>query len=144
MGVGTLDALALGLWEAAEGERDLLAALDARRGELFAGLRRAGDPEMQPPFLASPGDLAGLVARLGAAPLMAGSGALRFRQELSGSGAEIPDGDDPVHRIAARHICALGAAGAGAGAGSAEPNYLRPPDAERWRERDTSPRSEDG
>ena len=50
--------------------------------------------------------------------------------------SEIPDDADPVHRVAARHVCALAAAGAGGEAGL-DPIYLRAPDAERWRERDT-------
>ena len=78
---------------------------------------------------------------VGKPPLAAGSGAVRFREELAGRGVEIPDDADPVHRIAARHICALAAAGAGVEAEPAAPNYLRPPDAERWRERDTIPDS---
>ncbi len=139
VGVGTLDALALGMREAAGGGRELLPTLDARRGQLFAGLYDADGSALREPFLADPGELGGFVSGLSRAPLAAGSGALRFRRELSGSGAEIPGGSDPVHRIAARHVCALGAANAADGA--LEPRYLRPPDAERWRERDTSPRS---
>jgi len=141
VGVGTLDALALGMREAADGQRDLLVALDARRGELFAALYGAAASPLRGPFLAGPAELAEFVSELPGSPLAAGSGALRFRRELSGSGAEIPGGSDSVHRIAARHVCALGAAGAAEGA--PEPRYLRPPDAKRWRERDTSPRSPD-
>ncbi len=141
VGVGTLDALALGMREAAGGQRDLLAALDARRGELFAAFYGADGSPLREPFLATPGELAEFVSGLSGSPLAAGSGALRFRRDLSGSGAEIPGESDPVHRIAARHVCALGAAGAGEGA--LEPRYLRPPDAKRWRERDTPPRSPD-
>lgn len=139
VGVGSLDALALGMAEAAGGERELLAALDARRGQLFAALYDSGGSPLREPFLADPGELAEFVSGLSGSPLAAGSGALRFRRELSGSGAEIPGESDPVHRIAARHACALGAAGAGDG--PLEPRYLRPPDAKRWRERDTPPRS---
>ena len=58
-----------------------------------------------------PADLAERVAELPQPPLAAGSGALRFRQELARRGVEIPDDADPVHRVAARHICALAAAG---------------------------------
>ena len=47
----------------------------------------------------------------------------------------MPDDDDPVHRVAARHVCAVAAEAAGAGEPLA-PIYLRVPDAERWRERD--------
>ena len=52
VGVGTLDALALGMREAAGGERELLAALDARRGQLFAGLY---DADRKAPAGALPG-----------------------------------------------------------------------------------------
>lgn len=141
-GIGTLEALALGLRESTGAQRSVLAVIDARRGELFAGLYGADGSELRKPFLAAPDELARIVSGFGEPPLTGGSGALRFRSELSGSGAEIPERADPVHRIAARHVCALGAAGAEAGAGALEPNYLRLPDAERWRERDTSPRSE--
>ena len=42
--------------------------------------------------------------------LAVGSGALRFREELAGGGVEIPEDSDPVHRVAARHVCALAVA----------------------------------
>ena len=51
----------------------------------------------------------------------------------------MPDDEDAVHRVAARNVCALAVAGDATGPGEAlVPIYLRPPDAERWRERDTS------
>jgi tRNA A37 threonylcarbamoyladenosine modification protein TsaB len=83
-----------------------------------------------------PEELAERLAQLSAPPAVGGSGAIRFRHELEGAGGiRIPDDADPVHLVAARHICALAAAGAGSD--SLEPIYLRPPDAERWRERDS-------
>jgi hypothetical protein len=60
---------------------------------------------------------------------------------LARNGVAIAADTDPVHRVAARHVCALAAA-EGAEAGPLEPIYLRPPDAERWRERDSVPRPE--
>jgi hypothetical protein len=71
-------------------------------------------------------------------PLAAGSGAVRFRGELEDRGAEVPVDEDPVHRVAARHLCAIAAEAAGGGEALA-PIYLRAPDAERWRERDNPP-----
>jgi tRNA threonylcarbamoyladenosine biosynthesis protein TsaB len=136
-GVGTLDALARGLGEAA-GERPRLAVLDARRGELFAACYSAAGERLWGPLVCPPEALA---ERLGAAPqatLAAGSGAVRFRQHLTIRGVEIPDDADPVHRIAARHACALAAAAPSEDdSASVAPIYLRPPDAERWRERDS-------
>ena len=97
-----------------------------------------GGERLWDPLVSAPGALAERVAELPQPPLAAGSGAVRFHRQLASQGVEIPDDADPVHRVAARHICALGAAGAnGVDAGPPTPIYMRPPDAERWRERDT-------
>lgn len=136
-GVGTLAALARGAASGA-GERPLLAALDARRGELFAALYDAGGEEIWEPFVVAPGELAERLAQLGDPPLAAGSGALRFRDELQECGAEVPGDSDPSHRIAAREICAIGGLITASDPEGVAPIYLRPPDAERWRERDST------
>ncbi|HUC00301.1 MAG TPA: tRNA (adenosine(37)-N6)-threonylcarbamoyltransferase complex dimerization subunit type 1 TsaB, partial [Solirubrobacterales bacterium] len=140
-GVGTLDALARGIAAklGAGGER--LPVLDGFRGEVFAALYAADGTRTWEPFACRPQELAARVAELPAPPLAAGPGAVRFRQELAQNGLQIADDDDPVHRVAARHICAIAAAD-GANGGSLEPIYLRPPDAERWRERDSFQRAE--
>jgi tRNA threonylcarbamoyladenosine biosynthesis protein TsaB len=141
-GVCTLDALgrALGEEPAAAG-RDRLAVLDARRGEVFAALYSPAAERLWDPLVAAPAGLAERLAELPAPPLAAGAGAVRFRNELAIAGADIPEDDDPVHRIAARHVCALAEAAPDPGGGCPEPIYLRAPDAERWRERDTSKRA---
>ena len=136
-GVCTLDAIGLGLHERDGEGVDSLAVIDARRGEVFAALYSASGERLWEPLVASPADLAERVAELSQPPRAAGSGALRFRQELARHGVEIPDDADPVHRVAARHVCALAAADQTGDAGSLVPIYLRPPDAVRWRERDT-------
>jgi tRNA threonylcarbamoyladenosine biosynthesis protein TsaB len=136
-GVCTLDALGRAMGELADSERERLAVLDARRGQVFAALYSASGERLWEPLVASPGELATRVSELPSPPLGAGSGAVRFRDELANKGVEVPDDADPVHRIAARHICALAAVGLGAGDEALDPIYLRPPDAERWRERDT-------
>jgi tRNA threonylcarbamoyladenosine biosynthesis protein TsaB len=136
-GVGTLDALSRGLVEAAGG-RLRLVVLDARRGEVAAALYGAGGEPFWGPELSSPEQLAERIATLPEAALCGGSGAVRFRQQLTSGAIEIPDDADPVHRVAARHICALAASGRGQDeSGSVAPIYLRPPDAKRWRERDS-------
>jgi hypothetical protein len=61
---------------------------------------------------------------------------------LARLGVQIADDADPVHRIAARHICALAATLGDEEAGPLAPIYLRAPDAERWRERDSFQRAE--
>jgi tRNA threonylcarbamoyladenosine biosynthesis protein TsaB len=140
-GVCTLDAIGLALAETgAEGER--LAVLDARRGEVFAALYSPQGERTWEPLVCPPDELAERVAALAAAPSAAGSGAVRFRHELARHGVWIADDADPVHRVAARHICALAAAQGDGKEVPLVPIYLRPPDAERWRERDSFPRAE--
>jgi tRNA threonylcarbamoyladenosine biosynthesis protein TsaB len=148
-GVCTLDALGRGMIEPASGappsrlarERNTasLAVFDARRGEVFAALYSESGERIWEPFVCRPEELEERVAALDSPPLAAGSGAVRFRQELARHGVQMADDADPVHRVAARHVCALAAA-SGDG-GPLAPIYLRPPDAERWRERDSFPRS---
>lgn len=136
-GVGTLDALGRGLGEVAEG-RGRLVVLDARRGEVAAALYTANGERFWPPLLSSPEELGERIAALPESVLCGGSGAVRFRQQLTSRKVEIPDDPDSVHRVAARHICALAIAMPDEDeSGSLAPNYLRPPDAERWRERDS-------
>jgi tRNA threonylcarbamoyladenosine biosynthesis protein TsaB len=131
-GVCTLDAIGRAL------DGGGVAVLDARRGEAFAALYGAGGERLWEPLVLAPGELAERVARLPEPTRAAGPGAVRFRDELASRGIEIPADADPIHRVAARHICALAADGDGA---PLEPIYLRPPDAQRWRERDTSQRA---
>lgn len=146
-GVCTLDALGRALTELStvpdpgkSGQRNsaALAVLDARRGEAFAALYGADGERLWEPLVLAPAELAERVAGLPAPPRAAGSGAIRFRDELASRGVEIPEDADPVHRVAARHLCALVADGADE---PLEPIYLRPPDAQRWRERHDSQRA---
>jgi tRNA threonylcarbamoyladenosine biosynthesis protein TsaB len=116
--------------------------LDGFRGEVFAALYSASGERVWEPLVCRPEELAAKVGSLPEPPLGAGSGAVRFRHELEQVGIRIADNADPVHRVAARHICALAAAtAAGAEPDRLAPIYLRPPDAERWRERDSFPRA---
>lgn len=151
-GTCTLDALALGMGgsdsavplpsRAPQRNSGSLVVQDARRGELFAALYDAAGDRVWDPFVARPEALLERVAALAEPPRAAGSGAVRFRDDLARYGVQIADDADPLHRVAARHICALAATGGAAEAGPLEPIYLRPPDAERWRERDSVPRAE--
>jgi tRNA threonylcarbamoyladenosine biosynthesis protein TsaB len=133
VGAGTLEGLARGALPQAG--RPVLAALDARRGELFSALFGPEGEQRWAPAVDAPDALADRISQLAEAPLAVGSGALRFRDELDKQGAEIPVDDDPSHRISAVEICAIGARANGRAA-VPEPLYLRRPDAERWRERD--------
>jgi tRNA threonylcarbamoyladenosine biosynthesis protein TsaB len=140
-GVCTLDAVGRAIGEAeAEGAR--LAVLDGWRGEAFAALYAPGGERIWEPGVYRPEELAERVSGLEEPPTAAGSGAVRFRQELTRVGVRVADDADPVHRVAARHICAVAARRREGEAVPLEPIYLRPPDAERWRERDSVPRAE--
>lgn len=133
-------ATARGIAESVDGGK-VAAVLDGYRGEVFAALYTAAGERLWEPFVSSPQELAERLAKLDSPPLVAGSGAVRFRGELARNGVRVADDADPVHHVAARHLCALAATAEGAGAGLA-PIYLRPPDAERWRERDSFQRAE--
>ncbi|MGN6665098.1 MAG: tRNA (adenosine(37)-N6)-threonylcarbamoyltransferase complex dimerization subunit type 1 TsaB [Solirubrobacterales bacterium] len=151
-GVCTLDALARGIQEAAavpsgdpvpKRSGSALAVLDGWRGEVFAALYDEEGKRIWDPAVYKPEELAERIPALAEPPSVAGSGAVRFRQELARGGVRIADDSDPVHRVAARHVCALAATMADEeDRDGLAPIYLRPPDAERWRERDAFQRAE--
>ncbi len=131
IGVSSLRALAAG----SPGTSPVLAVTDAKRSEVFAALYE-GEDEVWEASVGTPGDLADRVRAMAEPPLAVGDGAVRFRDELEASGAEVPADEDGAHRVRARHICLL-ATGNGAGPlAEIKPTYLRRPDAELWRERD--------
>jgi tRNA threonylcarbamoyladenosine biosynthesis protein TsaB len=130
--------------QATERNSCALAVLDGWRGEVFAALYDDGGARLWEPAVYAPEALSERLGELAATPLVAGSGAVRFRHELARDGVRIADDSDPVHRVAARHVCAIAAAQADGDGGpdGLAPIYLRPPDAERWRERDAFQRAE--
>src|SRR5690606_23628373 len=97
-GVCTLDALARGIAAASEGGEPALAVLDGFRGEVFAALYSPRGERLWEPFVCRPRELAARLGELSEPPLAAGSGAVRFRQELSRGAVRIADDADPVHR----------------------------------------------
>lgn len=129
VGISTLRLLASGA--RVEDARPVLAVVDARRGQAFAG---AWSPvhELVSRTVVGPDELAELAAGLDRAPLAVGDGALRFRSYLEAVGAEVPADGDERHRVSARHWCA-GRPPLGWATASLEdvaPDYLRLPDAE--------------
>lgn len=133
-GVLSTAALAAGMPPAAG--RPRLAVIDARRGEVFAAVIEPRADLAARPVVAPPGRLSE-VLQLGANGLAAGDGAVRFRGELESEGIEVAPDGDPVHRLSARHVCALGAIAEAGDPEGVRPEYLRRPDAERWLERDS-------
>jgi tRNA threonylcarbamoyladenosine biosynthesis protein TsaB len=132
---GSLAALARGISEGGS-EALVLPVIDARRGEAFAALFGGDGEELWAPFVTPPGELAARVEGLDETVLTAGDGALRFAAELEAAGATVAPPEDPIHRVAARHVCAVGEAATEATPDQIQPLYLRPPDAKKWLERD--------
>jgi tRNA threonylcarbamoyladenosine biosynthesis protein TsaB len=118
-GVSSLDALAAAARE--ETGADVLTAIDARRGEVFA----AAEGWLEPAALAP----AALAARVPPGSLAVGDGAVRYRQELEGAGAAVPPDDSPLHRVSAVWVCRLGTLGEPADRDTLLPDYRREPDA---------------
>jgi tRNA threonylcarbamoyladenosine biosynthesis protein TsaB len=115
----TLDALAAPTLSCSS---DVLAVLDARRGQVFArGFSEAGRTTgiycVKPEKLSAEGE-----------PVLVGDGAVRYREVLSKLGRIPPDGS-PLHRVtAAGHV--VSADLAPIGAEDLVPIYVREPDAE--------------
>jgi tRNA threonylcarbamoyladenosine biosynthesis protein TsaB len=107
-GVGTLEALLLG-------DGVDVACIDARRGEVFALGAGVELCAIQPERLA---------ALLAPGTVVAGDGAVRYRDALHG--AVVPDDRSPLHVPWARQHARLHD-----GWGPAEPLYVRAPDADR-------------
>ena len=122
--VGSLEALAL----AAGGEGAVAAVLDARRGEVFAGVWEGGRERSAPAALA-PEALARRLARMGETVRAVGDGAVRFRAELEATGVTVPADGASVHRISAAPLCRLGAVAQPAQRDRLLPDYRREPDA---------------
>jgi len=111
-GVSTLDALAAG-------SPGAVPVVDAGRREVFTLV--AGEP-----WCASPQAL-----ELEAGTVCVGDGAVRYREVLEASGAEVPPDGDERHLPRARFHAEL--ARTFGSAEAVEPLYLRLPDAERRR-----------
>jgi tRNA threonylcarbamoyladenosine biosynthesis protein TsaB len=123
--VPTLAALAAG---AGDPEGAIAAVLDARRGEVFAGVYAAGRVLLAPVAIA-PVALAQRLLALEVPVRAVGDGAVRFRPELEGAGIAVPADGASVHRIAAGPLCRLGREGEPATRDAVVPDYRREPDA---------------
>ena len=124
---------------AGAGAAPRLAVLDARRGEAFAALYAPSGERLWGRGSAPRPSSANGSRRCPSPRWRPDRGRYDFAMSLRDRGAEVAEARS-VHRVAARDVCALAAAGP-TGERLA-PIYLRPPDAERWHERDTSQRAE--
>ncbi len=142
IGVNSLDLVA---FPVRFSPRLIVAALDARRGELYfafyrqvpGGLQRLSDPE-----LGSPDDLASEIIARGEECLLVGDGPLRYPDVFSGL-SKVELASREVAYPSARSLVQLAHARAlreeWVNPWELEPIYLRPPDAEiNWQTRDSA------
>lgn len=149
VGISTLAVLA----EAALAGRDLrgergevLAAIDARRGEAFVAAYALGEMSSQatPPrgrprarVLAdaralAPEEFGNFLAQAPAGHdwLAVGDGAIRFRVQMEAIGVVVPADGSSLHRVDAGVLCELALAAAPRAIETVLPDYRRRPDAE--------------
>jgi len=135
VGVPSLDALA-GVH--AEAERPVCPVLDARMGEVFYSIHDPGAQGMSPRFGPAVGPVSELIARVNGPVLLAGDGAIRYREELSAGLPEArfapPLQDHARAAAVALEGLRLLEAGESGDAGAVRPVYLRKSQAERKRE----------
>lgn len=131
VGASSLEALALGIAEAAPPGAPVAPVLDVRRGELFCAAYRTGEDgslaELLPPAARAPGDLARLLAALGDEVWLGGDGVAAGGDALDAPGLRAPAPGAAAHRISAVALARRAAAGAVL---PARPVYARLPDAE--------------
>jgi tRNA threonylcarbamoyladenosine biosynthesis protein TsaB len=148
VGISSALALASATLQPAAGEAGagghahrMLAVIDARRGQVFAGaygVTGGGSlAELVPPRAIAPeliGEVAALAEEQGAdggAWVAAGDGALRYRAEIEMTGATVPEDSSSLHRIDAGAICRLGLRARPVSTfEQVLPDYRRRPDAE--------------
>lgn len=124
----------------------VLAAIDARRGEVFAAAY-SSEGELSPPRVLPPQELAGIPALtetgIPAAGrclpvsvgrlcdwLGVGDGAVRYRGYLEALAVAVPVDSSPLHRVDAGVLCELALSAAAGAPEAVLPDYRRRPDAE--------------
>jgi tRNA threonylcarbamoyladenosine biosynthesis protein TsaB len=121
--VSSLAALAEGIEAEAR-----LAVIDAKRGEIFAGLYRPEGAVWDP----SPMRPEQLVERVRASafdPLAAGDGSVRFREALESAGIRVAPDEASAHVVRGLHVCRLAQGVGDEPPETVLPDYLRAPDA---------------
>lgn len=134
VGVSTLHALAIGVCLPEGDDRDaVLAILDARRGEVYAGAwspRRPEQPALLTPRALGPDALRDALPALGSRPLAVGEGAVAFRDVLERAGVDVPSDGSELHRVTAASHCRLARHLPVTSPDALAPDYQRLPDAQ--------------
>jgi tRNA threonylcarbamoyladenosine biosynthesis protein TsaB len=146
--VSSLEALAAGIaagTDAAPGT-PVLPLIDAKRGQVFASLHRAGERLMSEwgPDALSPEELVDRISGMSQSPLAAGDWALESRPALEAAGAVVPAPESGLHAIDALHVCRLARETEPCVPERVHPVYVRQPDAEIARSARHEPRHDDG
>ncbi|CAA9496906.1 MAG: tRNA threonylcarbamoyladenosine biosynthesis protein TsaB [uncultured Solirubrobacteraceae bacterium] len=128
VGISSLRALAVGAQPDA-GPRPVLAAIDARRGEVFAAAWSPAGELLVAPAAYGPDALLQRLGELPDAPFGVGDGVLRFADALAGAGIATPDAGSPLHRVSGAALCRLGASSGPVARDALVPDYRREPDA---------------
>jgi tRNA threonylcarbamoyladenosine biosynthesis protein TsaB len=103
-----------------------LAAIDARRGELFAALYDRGE-RVWGPVAEGPEGVAERVRSAGLTPLAAGDGSVRFRGVLEAAGIRVDPDESRSHVVSALQICRLADSVPGEPPEAVLPDYVREP-----------------
>jgi tRNA threonylcarbamoyladenosine biosynthesis protein TsaB len=134
--IGTLAALALGAGAAVGATpaadapgANVLAILDARRGEAFVAAYAADGTPLLAPSAWRPEQLAGVPDLAPGSWRAAGDGAVRFRTELEAVGVAVAPDDADLHRVSAGPLCRLAAEAQPVSRDALVPEYVRAPDA---------------
>jgi tRNA threonylcarbamoyladenosine biosynthesis protein TsaB len=125
--VSSLAALAAGA-AGEPGATGVLAAIDARRGEVFAALHRDGGA-VWGPVAAAPEQVAERASGDGIAVRAVGDGAVRFRDVLEAVGIGVAPDSSRLHVVRGAMVCKLAATVEPAPYEAVLPEYLRLPDA---------------
>jgi tRNA threonylcarbamoyladenosine biosynthesis protein TsaB len=140
VGVSTLRVLAeAALWrpDLSPSTSDLsppvrvLAAIDARRGQVFVAAY-AAEGELVSPRALAPEELGGVAAQAagGRDWLAVGDGAVRYREHLEAFAVAVPEDSSPLHRVDAGVLCELALSAPAGPPEAVLPDYRRRPDAE--------------
>ena len=123
--LSTLEALARG----ATAGGNVLAVVDARRGEAFVAAWSAAGERILAPAAWRPERLADVPGLASGPWQAAGDGAVRFRTELEAAGVIVAPDDSDTHRVAAGPLCRLAAEAPPVPRDALVPEYVRAPDA---------------
>lgn len=134
VGVSTLQALAWNVELSPAGDSDaVLALLDARRGELYAGAwdpRRGDGDALLGPAALTPRALQEALPEIGSRLLAIGEGAVAFRDVLESAGVDVPSDGSELHRVRASSHCRLARHLPVTPLDALAPDYQRLPDAQ--------------